>query len=408
MQRTYGHLFLSVSTLVLCTGCGSGGGQEAGAEGGTCYPNGTCNAGLDCLSNVCVNPSSGTDIPGFTDIYTDHGSGCSTNCGEMKTVPAGSFLFGCDEKVEGYCNPAKKAIQEVMLSEFKIDMYEVTVAQYRRCFEDGACSEPDVGGKCNWNTPGRDAHPINCIWEFAAEKYCEWAGKRLCTEPEWEKAARGSDGRVYPWGNSAPDCTLAVMNETEPARSADDGCGTGRTFEIGMKPNGASPYGLFDMSGNVGEIVRECDFEVYTNTPPDGGCSSPFLLRGGSFSDTSAQLRTTYRDITHQTEDHGVGLRCCGPMQCTGDADCKIGRCSRNFCGGCLMDEECKQRGWVCQGGRCEMRTCKDAMDCGSSSRVCNILPGLYSDQKVCTPRECSIDQPCTNTAEECSGGICI
>lgn len=144
----------------------------------------------------------------------------------------------------------------------------VTVAQYKKCTTDGGCTEPDSGPFCNWNAKGRDNHPINCVDWYQATQYCEWAGKRLPREAEWEKAARGTDGRKYPWGDDefAEALKRRANIADEDARSAL-GCdgiplvaagyhdGFVTTAPVGFFPDGASPYGARDMAGNVMEWV---------------------------------------------------------------------------------------------------------------------------------------------------------
>src|SRR5574338_706593 len=93
----------------------------------------------------------------------------------------------------------------------------------------------------NWGVAGKEKHPINGVNWYQAKKYCEWKGKRLPTEAEWELAARGDDGRMFPWGNDTPTCNHVVS----------DSCGTSGTGPVGSKPLGDSPYGLHDMGGNV-------------------------------------------------------------------------------------------------------------------------------------------------------------
>jgi formylglycine-generating enzyme required for sulfatase activity len=154
----------------------------------------------------------------------------SVKGGEMVRVPAGEFTMGSkgghsDEKPE----------HRVYLEEFYIDKYEVTVAQYRACVEAGACTAPSTGQYYNWGRSERENHPINGVDWDQAQAYCGWAGKRLPSEAEWEKAARGTDGRTYPWGNATPTCGYAVMSQ------GGDGCGQDSTWPVGSKPSGASP-----------------------------------------------------------------------------------------------------------------------------------------------------------------------
>ena len=122
---------------------------------------------------------------------------------EMVEVPAGPFFYGCFERADTVCDIDELPSGSFTLPAFSIDRTEVTVAAYRRCVEAKACSAPPVTAPpaCNWDKPDRDQHPINCVELADARRYCAWAGKRVPSETEWEKAARGVDARIYPWGN---------------------------------------------------------------------------------------------------------------------------------------------------------------------------------------------------------------
>jgi formylglycine-generating enzyme required for sulfatase activity len=206
---------------------------------------------------------------------------------EMVQVPAGEFWMGCNEKVDRECEDEKPG-RKVYLDAFSIDKHEVTVAEYGRCVAAGKCAQPDAGEGCNWGVEGRADHPINCVdWE-QARAYCEWAGKRkrLPTEAEWEKAARGTDGRVYPWGN-----------HWDAKRANVDGNGT---VPVWSYQEGASPYGTLNMSGNVWEWVQDWyDKDYYQQGPdrnPKGPDSGEYkILRGGSWDFFPGLARVSYR-----------------------------------------------------------------------------------------------------------------
>lgn len=164
-------------------------------------------------------------------------SGNTVDAGEMVSIPAGTFLYGVNKIV-------------IDLPEFTIDKTEVTVEAYGKCVNAGRCTTPGVRKFCNWGDRGkRMKHPVNCVNWKQAESYCMWAEKRLPTEEEWEKAARGIDGRTYPWGEERPSCKLTIMKHD------GNGCGKNSTWPVCSKMDGVSPYGLCDMAGNVYEMT---------------------------------------------------------------------------------------------------------------------------------------------------------
>jgi formylglycine-generating enzyme required for sulfatase activity len=200
----------------------------------------------------------------------------------MVSIPAGETWMGCDPGSEPVCYKEDQPRHLVIVPAFQIDRYEVTVAQYKACEAAGVCPSTyeDSSDQCNGGKAGRADHPVNCTDDRHAVAYCQWAGKRLCSEVEWEKAARGSEGRTYPWGEAPATCSLAVLN------NGTDGCGHGTTRIVGLLLDGASPYGVMDMAGNVGEWVADECYRNYATTPSDG---SPWtggsfrIYRGGSF-----------------------------------------------------------------------------------------------------------------------------
>ncbi len=162
----------------------------------------------------------------------------------------------------------------VHLDAFWIDRTEVTNARYRLCVEAGACAEPECWDDDALNAPDQ---PVVCVTWRDAVGYAAWAGGRLPTEAEWEKAARGTDGRLYPWGDGAPDCERANYNRC-----------VGLPLPVGSLPGGASPYGVLDMAGNVHEWVSDrygkysyADSARENPLGPDSGFNR--VTRGGSF-----------------------------------------------------------------------------------------------------------------------------
>jgi formylglycine-generating enzyme required for sulfatase activity len=216
----------------------------------------------------------------------------------MVRVPAGGFYYGCNESVDGECYDDEKPGRRITLREFKIDKTEVTVSAYEACVLAGACREPGSDGPCNWGKSGREAHPINCVNWYQARAYCAWAGKRLPTEQEWEKAARGTDGRIYPWGNERASCAHAVMDD-----GSGNGCGRGNlTWPVGSKPSGASPYGALDMAGNVWE---------WTSSWFESQQPARAVVRGGPWRRNPRYLRASNRGWANPVLMYGgSGFRC--------------------------------------------------------------------------------------------------
>lgn len=235
-------------------------------------------------------------------------SGCGPVPG-MIEVPGGLFEMGSD-------SPNEAPTRWVWVNTFWIDGTEVTVAEYAACMAAGACSEPATDPGCNWQAQGSEDHPVTCVYWFQAEGYCAWVDdgtKRLPTEAEWEKAARGTDGRTYPWGDMPePSCSYVVM--ADPTSDVP-GCGNGSATSVGSKPLGASPDGVRDMAGNVWEWVADWyaayDAEETDNpTGPDLGTDR--VARGGSWHDSyPSYFRTSWRAHsapTHVAND--LGFRC--------------------------------------------------------------------------------------------------
>jgi formylglycine-generating enzyme required for sulfatase activity len=216
-------------------------------------------------------------------------------------VPEGPFTMGCNAATDDECREDEKPAHDVMLPAFEIDRTEVTQSQYFGCVDAGACTFP----KCPWDPCARADHPVGCVNREQAIAYCTFAKKRLPTEAEWEKAARGTDGRKYPWGNDPVDCAHANMAA----------CG-GDTKPVGAQPSNASPYGALDMAGNVVEWTNDVYLETYYSispaTSPTGPADGPhFGGRGGGFKSDPIWQRAGSRD-KYQPEytRTSMGIRC--------------------------------------------------------------------------------------------------
>ena len=224
---------------------------------------------------------------------------------EMVYVPEGTFTMG---REMGESN--EKPVRQVYLDAYWIDKYEVTNAQYTQCVADGACSEPSNTSSYTRSSYYGNAtyadHPVIYVNWNQAQDYCTWVGADLPTEAQWEKAARGTDGRTYPWGNNGPNNDLANYNQNE-----------GDTTAVGSYPEGASPFGALDMAGNVWEWVLD-NYGIYksgdTNNPkgPTGGGTN--VIRGGSYYYYTSSIRTAYRYYYFPTfTGFNVGFRCASP-----------------------------------------------------------------------------------------------
>jgi formylglycine-generating enzyme required for sulfatase activity len=218
---------------------------------------------------------------------------------DMVKVDAGWFLMGCNENADEDCM-AGEDTGRVFVDTFYIDRTEVTVAQYRACVEAGACTDPGIIDReaCNWQRPDSADHPINCVNWFQASKYCHWKDKRLPLEAEWEKAARGEDGRKFPWGNNEFSATSEKWANVADLVGTDYKDGFKMTAPVGTFPRGASPDEALDMAGNVYEWVSD---------RIAGGRG----MRGGSFKQEWYFARTSYRRKLGEKAQHDdVGFRC--------------------------------------------------------------------------------------------------
>lgn len=239
-----------------------------------------------------------------------------TKGGAMLYVPAGEFMMGCNVAVDKECQYDEKPYHKVDLDAFYIDKYEVTVDQYKACVNAKACTDKQVTtfDNCNYNKSDRGDHPMNCVDWNQSKAYCEYAGKRLPTEAEWEKAARGDDGRKAPWGNETASCERAVVYEHGSR------CGKNSTWPVGSKPSGASPYGAMDMAGNAWEWVSDWySINYYRNNTNNNNPKGPAIgksrvFRGGSwFYDPDTNRPSSRSHSAPGVRYDLLGFRCAKP-----------------------------------------------------------------------------------------------
>jgi len=207
-------------------------------------------------------------------------------------LKGGGFQIG---STDGGSN--ERPAHNVDVKGFRIARTLTTVEQYKACVDAGGCAPPDSGGKCTWEAPGKERHPVNCVDWDQARRFSEWVGGRLPTEAEWEYAARGAGKhRHFPWGDEPATCGRAVMND------GGLGCGTQRTWPVCSKPAGNTEQGLCDMAGNLYEWVQDWYHDSYDDAPADGSAwedppGTLRIVRGGSWCDKGFFLRVADRDF---------------------------------------------------------------------------------------------------------------
>jgi iron(II)-dependent oxidoreductase len=240
---------------------------------------------------------------------------------EMIRIPAGWFSMGSDKKVDRNAYQPEFPQRKVYVDAYEIDKYEVTTVQFLK-FMLATKREPLI----DWQYDGGNFqetmanHPVMHVSWFDADDYCTWAGKRLPTEAEWEKAARGEDGRLYPWGNE-----MAGLSRANFGRSGLSGPVRDRPERLILYPpiisvdryeNAVSPYGAFQMVGNVAEWVADWYDPKYYATAPEKNPKGPEkgtqrAFRGGGWIDSTPSVRVAQRNGTDpDTKMNWLGFRC--------------------------------------------------------------------------------------------------
>ena len=207
----------------------------------------------------------------------------------------------------------EKPKHTVYLDAFRIDQTEVTNAMYAKCVTTGACQAPSSSSSSTQKGYYGDSQyanfPVVYVNWNNADAYCKWAGRSLPTEAQWEKAARGTDGRTYPWGEGIDSQKANYFGKD--------------TTQVGSFPAGASPYGALDMAGNVDEWVADWYGQAYYANSPDRNPMGPVsgtmrVLRGGAWLIDAFPLRSNNRDyLVPVTQDEYIGFRCAGSPSST-------------------------------------------------------------------------------------------
>ena len=214
----------------------------------------------------------------------------------MRLVPAGEFEMGSERYDD------EKPIHQVYLDAFYMDKYEVTNALYKACVDAGGCTPPQNTSR--YNDPKYENHPVVYVDWYQSQACCEWRGASLPAEAQWEKAARGTDGRTYPWGEGI-DCGKANYSTCK-----------GDTTPVGSYESGQSPYGIYDLAGNVWEWTADWYSETYYQISPAKNPLGPEsgtyrVLRGGSWSNFEYNLRVSNRGRSDpDVANVNIGFRC--------------------------------------------------------------------------------------------------
>lgn len=239
---------------------------------------------------------------------------------EMIQIPGQFSWMGCTrESNDTYgCYADAKPIHTVYIDSFKIDKTEVTNAQYSQCVDEGVCTPPASVSSYSrvsyYENPDYANFPVIYVSWYDAQEFCNWAGKRLPTEAEWERAAHGLDLIAYPWGNTSPSCGLAnsmFLNTLDEWQYC-----LGDTTDVTAFVSGASSEGVLNLAGNVYEWVMDWysanyyeTSPVFNPTGPETGISK--VLRGGSWAFKPRHMITSFRISDYpDAQKANIGFRC--------------------------------------------------------------------------------------------------
>ena len=294
MKRLFAFILIFALSALLCVACGPAAVSTPAA-----------NSSAECttVGQTRVSPMDGVTLV---------------------CVPAGQFLMGAAED-DPQAKDIEKPQHKVYLDAYWIDSTEVTNLNFGKCLAAGACHpkqyETSAASYIPYSVhPDTQNYPALIYESDPSVEYCQWAGRRLPTEAEWEKAARGTDARLYPWGNDPLDCNLANYYACGLSASTAPRCGNSehcKTDAVDSHTAGASPYGALNMSGNVWEWVADWyQADYYSQSPadnPKGPATGDFrVIRGGGATSISQDLRATRRangEPQHYM-DGQMGFRC--------------------------------------------------------------------------------------------------
>jgi len=292
---------IGITLLVLLVGWAAQGGLAALAPTATPVPPTVTSLPTNTTAPTITDLPTLTPTPVATATSTPLPAVITQQGAQMGLIAAGTFSMGSESG-----SSDEKPVHQVTLAAFYMDKYEVTNALYKVCVDAGGCAAP--GDKASYTHPNYygnaqyDNYPVIYVDWNMSKAYCKWRGARLPTEAEWEFAARGTDGRTYPWGE--------VINSE---RANYDGP-KGDTSKVGSYESGKSPFGIYDMAGNVWEWTADWygDYSSSPSSNPAGpGSGTSRVLRGGAWNNNDNYTRSANRNRDDPANTfNNVGFRC--------------------------------------------------------------------------------------------------